>query len=81
MVARVACRSCTIKVCERTPFYNEPVFHMHIDGKIGLLQRNNQLQKRMNRLLFSIVADVVSDEAVERRRRLRESELTLEERK
>ena len=45
----------TIKVCETTGFHGENVFHMHLDGKIGLVQANNQAQKRMIRLLFSIV--------------------------
>ena len=45
----------TIKVCETTGFHGENVFHMHLDGKIGLLQANNQSQKKTIRLLFSIV--------------------------
>lgn len=42
------------------------MFHMHIDGKIGLRQVNNHRQRTMNRLLFSVVRDAVSDEALER---------------
>jgi len=57
-------KSCTIKVCEGTGFWGDNVFHMHIDGKIGLKQKNNQRQRRMNRLLWSIVKDAVSDEAI-----------------
>lgn len=31
-------KSCTIKVTESdTVFYGDNVFHMHIDGKIGML--------------------------------------------
>jgi len=45
----------TIKVCETTGFHGENVFHMHLDGKIGLVQANNQAQKKTIRLLFSIV--------------------------
>ena len=36
--------------------YGRNVFHMHIDGKIGVLQERNHTQCRMNRLLFSIVS-------------------------
>ena len=63
MVARVACRSCTIKVCERTPFYNEPVFHMHIDGKVGVHKPNDHAQRQTSRMLFSIVTDALADAA------------------
>ncbi len=57
-------KSCTIKVCEGgTSFYGKNIFHMHIDGKIGLLQKKNHSQRRMNRLLFSIVTDALKDES------------------
>jgi len=54
-------KSCTIKVCEETPFYGEPIFHMHIDGKIGIMQENNHSQRRASRMLFSIVTDALDD--------------------
>ena len=31
------------------------IFHMHIDGKIGMREEKNRSQGRMSRLLFSIV--------------------------
>ena len=61
-------KACTIKVCEGTSFYGDNVFHHHIDGKIGMLEKKNFVQRHMNRQLFSIVKDAVSDEALERRR-------------
>mmetsp|Transcript_28115 Transcript_28115/g.54685 ORF Transcript_28115/g.54685 Transcript_28115/m.54685 type:complete len:314 (-) Transcript_28115:189-1130(-) len=58
-----AFKSCTIKVCDSgTTFLGKNVFHMHIDGKIGLLQRRNHAQKHMSRLLFSIVTDALNDQ-------------------
>ena len=35
------------------------IFHMHIDGKIGLLEERNYAQKHASRLLFSIVTDTL----------------------
>jgi hypothetical protein len=58
-------KSCTIKVCENTGFYGNDIFHMHVDGKIGLLQRKNFSQKHMSRLLFSIVTDALEEEGEE----------------
>mmetsp|Transcript_2724 Transcript_2724/g.3347 ORF Transcript_2724/g.3347 Transcript_2724/m.3347 type:complete len:402 (-) Transcript_2724:60-1265(-) len=56
-------KSCTIKVCEGDQnFLGDNVFHMHIDGKVGLLQERNYSQRHMSRLLFSIVTDVLEDE-------------------
>ena len=34
---------------------------MHIDGKIGKLERKNYSQKHMSRLLFSIVTPALDD--------------------
>jgi len=51
-------KSCTIKVCESGMAYGDNIFHMHIDGKIGLLEPRNHTQRHMTRLLFSIVTDV-----------------------
>ena len=48
---------------------------MHIDGKIGLRQVNNHRQRTMNRLLFSVVRDAVSDEALEKEMELDNSKL------
>lgn len=56
-------KSCTIKVSESAPsFYGHNIFHMHIDGKIGMLEPKNYSQRRMSRLLFSIVKPVVRGE-------------------
>ena len=56
-------KSCTIKVCEGDQnFLGDNVFHMHIDGRVGLLQKRNYSQRHMSRLLFSIVTDVVEHE-------------------
>jgi len=55
-------KSCTIKVSESADFWGENIFHMHIDGKIGLLQKNNHSQSRMSRMLFSIVTDTLDQE-------------------
>lgn len=56
-------KSCTIKVCEGDEnFLGENIFHMHIDGRVGLLQKKNHTQRHMSRLLFSIVTDVVEHE-------------------
>mmetsp|Transcript_15399 Transcript_15399/g.25141 ORF Transcript_15399/g.25141 Transcript_15399/m.25141 type:complete len:415 (+) Transcript_15399:35-1279(+) len=54
-------KSCSIKVCEDTPFYGESKFHMHIDGKVGITQEKNFSQRRWSRLLFSIVTDALDD--------------------
>jgi hypothetical protein len=54
-------KSCTIKVCEETPFYEEPIFHMHIDGKVGIMEEKNYSQRRASRMLFSIVTDALED--------------------
>ena len=56
-------KSCTIKVCEGDQnFLGKQVFHLHIDGRVGLLQERNYSQKHMSRLLFSVVTDVLQDE-------------------
>merc|ERR1711976_65249 len=68
-------KSCTIKVCAGAAFYGENVFHMHIDGKIGLRQVNNHRQRTMNRLLFSVVRDAVSDEALQKETEIDDSKL------
>jgi len=68
-------KSCTIKVCAGTGFYGDNVFHMHIDGKIGYRQLNNHKQRTMNRLLFSVVRDAVSDEALEKESGIDDSKL------
>ena len=52
-------KACTIKVSESADFWGENIFHMHIDGKIGLLQEKNYSQSRMSRMLFSIVTDTL----------------------
>jgi hypothetical protein len=52
---------CTIKVCESdTAFHGDNVFHMHIDGKIGVLEDRNFAQQHMSRMLFSIVTDTLA---------------------
>ena len=50
-------------MCEKTPFYNEPVFHMHIDGKVGVHKPNDHAQRQTSRMLFSIVTDALADAA------------------
>jgi len=54
-------KSCTIKVSESADFYGDNIFHMHIDGKIGLLEKKNYSQKHASRLLFSIVTEALDD--------------------
>ena len=53
-------KTCTVLVCEDTGFWGKNIFHMHIDGKIGIFQVKTRIfhmhidgKKRMNRLLFS----------------------------
>eukprot|EP00049_Salpingoeca_infusionum_P019134 m.360386 g.360386 ORF g.360386 m.360386 type:complete len:396 (+) comp19017_c0_seq1:62-1249(+) len=53
-------KSCTIKVTESGMAYGDNVFHMHIDGKIGMKEPRNHTQRHMSRLLFSVVSDVGS---------------------
>lgn len=48
---------------------------MHIDGKIGYRQVNNHKQRTMNRLLFSVVRDAVSDQALEKESAIDNSKL------
>lgn len=48
----------SVQVCESGMAYGDNIFHMHIDGKIGLLEPRNHTQRHMTRLLFSIVTDV-----------------------
>lgn len=55
-------KACTIKVCESGMLYGENIFHMHIDGKIGVLEPRNFQQRHMSRLLFSIVNDLATDQ-------------------
>lgn len=55
-------KSCTIKITEYGMCYGDNVFHMHIDGKIGVLEPKNYTQRHMSRLLFSIVTPVVKGE-------------------
>lgn len=54
-------KACTIKVCEKTNFYGQDNYHMHIDGKVGILQEKNHSQRRTSRLLFSIVHEALDD--------------------
>lgn len=65
-------KSCTIKVCENTSFYGDNIFHMHIDGKVGIHSEKNYCQKHMSRLLFSIVTDTLEMEGDDEDRNLRQ---------
>eukprot|EP01052_Picozoa_sp_SAG31_P039863 SAG31_NODE_5625_length_2417_cov_1.578947_2_plen_336_part_00 len=50
----------TIKVCETTgDIDGANIFHMHLDGRIGILQPRNYTQKHSSRLLFSVVPDAL----------------------
>eukprot|EP01048_Picozoa_sp_COSAG05_P011570 COSAG05_NODE_1099_length_5888_cov_9.758335_4_plen_113_part_00 len=40
---------------DNTSFYGENIFHMHIDGKVGILDEKDRAQKHASRFLFSIV--------------------------
>ena len=40
--------------------YGSNVFHMHVDGKIGIRQPKNRTQRHMSRLLFSLVTPLVN---------------------
>ena len=50
-------KSNTIKI--KTKGWVPNSFHMHVDGRIGLLQSKNYTQKRSSRYLFSIVPSAI----------------------
>ena len=52
-------KSCTIKVMDNTTFYRQNIFHMHIDGKVGILDPKDHAQRHYSRFLFSIVTDAL----------------------
>lgn len=43
----------TLNTSESQPYHNKSIYHMHLDHKIGILQKKNTQQKLKTRILFA----------------------------
>ena len=53
----------TLRISEDEPYYGQPVYHFHLDHRIGPLAPKDQTQKRTMRMIFSVVPDATSRDA------------------
>ena len=45
----------TLRISEDEFYYNQPIYHFHLDHKIGRLEPKNEMQQRTMRMIFSTV--------------------------
>ena len=52
----------TLRIGEDEDYYNQPIYHFHLDHKIGRLNLKDEAQKRTMRMIFSTVPAALDDQ-------------------